>query len=348
MEYKILAKIGDKYLNEEGTEGVRKCALEALEVRLTARFIPFFNPNTNKSELRPGACAHAAEAKKFAFEHQVASVGEWGTKNRVAELIKYHEKQQNKWQDLSKANNEVIRIRQWLTRQGAILTPEGRIIWHKSTRTVVYDKDLAAQGKTQLRIVGGLLYTMDDKPFDTTSMVTHFSGPGYAIYVMSREGNFHVSSHSVGNRHHSSLLAGQSVACAGEMKVKEGRLLKISNKSGHYTPDVFHFLQTLHSLWIRSVPMTFGINCLKANGEALVCLDMNDFLKQESFSNATMETFEILRELKPYLASDCLPRYYYNWRPSDDQSIVGELYDVYIPMRKVTHEEVAKKLRQAV
>ena len=96
-------------------------------------------------------------------------------------------------------------------------------------------------------------------------MVTHFSGPGYAIYVMSKEGHLYVSSHSVGHRHHSSLLAGGVVAGAGELKVSAGWLRWISNKSGHYQPDVFDMYQTLRSLESQGVPQDFEIHLLPAN-----------------------------------------------------------------------------------
>ena len=36
--------------------------------------------------------------------------------------------------------------------------------------------------------------------------------------------------------HHSSLLAGEAIAAAGEMIIFKGRLLAINNQSGHYNP----------------------------------------------------------------------------------------------------------------
>jgi hypothetical protein len=73
---------------------------------------------------------------------------------------------------------------------------------------------------------------------------------------MSEEGSLHVDSHSVGYRHHSSLLAGKNVGSAGEMMVKQGKLVWISNKSGHYHPSVPHFLQVLHQLQKKSVDLS--------------------------------------------------------------------------------------------
>ena len=52
---------------------------------------------------------------------------------------------------------------------------------------------------------------------------------------MDQDGTFYASKYQkVGEFHHSSLLGGEPVAAAGEMAVKNGVLLFLSNKSGHY------------------------------------------------------------------------------------------------------------------
>jgi hypothetical protein len=48
--------------------------------------------------------------------------------------------------------------------------------------------------------------------------------------------------------HHSSFTGGQALDAAGDMQVKEGYLQKISNASGHYTPDDTSNLQALQAL----------------------------------------------------------------------------------------------------
>ncbi len=49
---------------------------------------------------------------------------------RVKALARFHMQQQDNLTRGDLLNNEVIRIRQWLFRQGARLTPEGKIkIW---------------------------------------------------------------------------------------------------------------------------------------------------------------------------------------------------------------------------
>jgi len=72
---------------------------------------------------------------------------------------------------------------------------------------------------------------------------------------MSEEGNIHASTHAIGYKHHSSLLTAAHTAAAGEMKVEKGELKWISNKSGHYTPAVQHFIQVLHFLQKKGIDL---------------------------------------------------------------------------------------------
>jgi len=141
--------------------------------------------------------------------------------------------------------------------QGGAVNDDGTLNWAGSDQLVVYDRTAAAQNLTRLRIKNGLLYTDDaaQNPFDTTNMSTVFSKLGYAIYVMSEEGNLHADTHAIGYRHHSSLLAAANASGAGEMKVEKGVLKWISNKSGHYTPAVQHFVQVLHLLQKKGIDL---------------------------------------------------------------------------------------------
>ena len=150
---------------------------------------------------------------------------------------------------------QVDTLRRKLERMGAKIDNNNQIDWGFSHRTVVYDGTAVLQAATRLRVHNGRLFSDDAhlQPFDTRLLVTANKGPGFAIYVMSENGNIHASPHSVGHRHHSSLLAGGNVAGAGEMKVHAGQLKWISNKSGHYYPATEHFLQTLHSLMKKGV-----------------------------------------------------------------------------------------------
>lgn len=98
----------------------------------------------------------------------------------------------------------------------------------------------------------GRLY-QSGKLFDTTGMETAASGSGYAIFVVSTAGAFYSDSHVIGKFHHSTFLAGGAVRAAGEIKVKQGVLRKITRKTGHYRADREHLLYALNQLVRRGV-----------------------------------------------------------------------------------------------
>ena len=66
---------------------------------------------------------------------------------------------------------------------------------------------------------------------------------------MDENGNFYASKiQSVGEFHHSSLLSGEPVSAAGEIKVNEGVLEVLSDKSGHYQPSLEYTQQAIQQL----------------------------------------------------------------------------------------------------
>ena len=101
----------------------------------------------------------------------------------------------------------------------------------------------------RLFVRDGRLYgAADAKPFDTSEAKTHWSGYGRAIFVMDRDGNLYASlEQDVGRVHHSSLLAGDSVAGAGEIEVRDGTLTLMSRKSGHYRPTI----ENIQQVWME-------------------------------------------------------------------------------------------------
>jgi hypothetical protein len=80
----------------------------------------------------------------------------------------------------------------------------------------------------------GKIYDANGRLFDTSTASTAHSGGGNAIFVMDANGNtFASKTQIVGEFHHSSLAAGQPVAAAGELRVEQGVLKAITDKSGH-------------------------------------------------------------------------------------------------------------------
>jgi len=194
-------------------------------------------------------------------------------------------------------NNRVIHYRKWLSRQGAWFKNDYEIDHSRlKNKLVKYDHELSRQGITKVKVMGDKIYTHDNQLLDTEKMVTHHSGPGYAIYVLSGDGNFHVASHKVGQYHHSSLLAGGRVACAGEMKVTNGVLKLLSNKSGHYQPDNDDLLHALAILQKNGNSMQFAVNRLKAGNQVDRYPSVDAFITSIGQDNKTvLEAREALK-----------------------------------------------------
>jgi hypothetical protein len=122
---------------------------------------------------------------------------------------------------------------------------EGNRVWGTPVRYLSQSERRAYE----ITFQGGKMYDASGAPFDTSDASTVFSAEGRAIFVMDENGDFYASKfQQVGRFHHSSLAGGEPVAAAGEMKVEQGVLILISNKSGHYRPGPTFMEQALDSL----------------------------------------------------------------------------------------------------
>jgi hypothetical protein len=97
--------------------------------------------------------------------------------------------------------------------------------------------------------------------FDTTRASSVFAGgEGKAIFVMDHDGNLFASTHQcIGKFHHTSFLAGQPVAAAGEMEVRNGEIVEMSRRSGHYHPSKEQLTQAATHLRSLGVEPTFKL-----------------------------------------------------------------------------------------
>lgn len=129
----------------------------------------------------------------------------------------------------------------------------GNTVWHDS---YVRYLDETERAHHLLHISEGLIYDAAGNPFDTADAKNVFSAEGRAIFVMDEHGQLYASKfQQVGEFHHSSLLAGAPIAAAGEMEVKNGKLVLISDKSGHYHPKPFFTKQALHQLKVEGIDL---------------------------------------------------------------------------------------------
>ncbi|TLD72589.1 hypothetical protein FEM03_00495 [Phragmitibacter flavus] len=114
----------------------------------------------------------------------------------------------------------------------------------KKNLSVEYLKTDLDRAPYKLKVEKGLLMC-GGVVFDTQNHSTAFSGKGWAIYVVSPDGEIFAGTHKVSLFHHSSFLSAADVAGAGEIKVDKGILIAISNKSGHYFPGCAQLAQSL-------------------------------------------------------------------------------------------------------
>ena len=97
----------------------------------------------------------------------------------------------------------------------------------------------AEREEHRLFVRDGLIYRTDGELFDSRGSATFWGGhdSDKAIFVMDEYGNIYASKFQArGEFHHSSLLAGGPVAGAGELHVEDGRLIGVTDNSGHYLP----------------------------------------------------------------------------------------------------------------
>lgn len=194
-------------------------------------------------------------------------------KTNVGRLANFHLEQARKLnQDTTRKKRfDLERIvnkkKAWLTSLGFFLDANGMVTkFPKESENfesprVVYDTDPVLRDSTRVHISGGKLFTDPWflNPLDTQNSSNFFSGSGEAIYVMTANGNLHVSSQLKGYRHHSSILAGVPVASAGEIKVMNGTLTMINNRSGHYRPSGMQLFQIVRQLKKSGIASSYRI-----------------------------------------------------------------------------------------
>lgn len=120
---------------------------------------------------------------------------------------------------------------------------------------------------------------------DTSHMSTAFGGStGRGIFVLT-QGQLHVTDTSryaamfrdseepgggVIEAYHSSITGGQPVDAAGEIEIRDGRVVAISNLSGHYRPGPEHLLNTLSWLAGRGIDVSgIKVGVLDRNYDAV-------------------------------------------------------------------------------
>ncbi|MFA6302036.1 MAG: hypothetical protein WC627_02745, partial [Legionella sp.] len=68
-------------------------------------------------------------------------------------------------------------------------------------------------------------------------------------YVVSPKGGLYIFINMNGGSYHNSMRASQPVQCAGCIRIQNGKIESIDNRSGHYCPTKENFLRTLGGLY---------------------------------------------------------------------------------------------------
>jgi len=128
----------------------------------------------------------------------------------------------------------------------------------KLTRKVVY---LSKEEREDYRVLvkpSGLSWATFGKALHTLGhnpSVGGFDAHSF-IFVISRDKELYAGETIQGEFHHSSFLGGMPVLGAGQIQVDKGRLLKITNVSGHYRPDLDRHYNALLLMKIKGLDLT--------------------------------------------------------------------------------------------
>ncbi len=328
MHYPQLTALGSSFAFEEGTSGHRTNSMvwSNIETKLKAAILDL-RSSTSKPTAVSLAGTSIADRKAFFLKAAEANKVDKSEDIRKAAAA-------------VKARKDIAYYRKWLAREGASADDDGSVdMAPMGHLTVYYDNALLQQGLTKLHISAGVVHRDNalTTRFSSKDMVTHVSGPGKAIFVMSAEGNIHVASHVVGHYHHSSLLAGQPVACAGEIEVANGIVKWLSNKSGHYAPNPNHLLQVLHQLQKKAVNMNFPLKVIYHDHSFKEFNDVGAFLTDRQLNDEPdYELNKLLAYGTAGLDDSILLRNNWRWRkPTETAGVYDITTDTLVPHKTV-------------
>ena len=144
---------------------------------------------------------------------------------------------------------------------------------------------------------------------NTCSMSTNARGDGWGIYVVDPDGNIYSNTHMATLFHHSSFLSGGPAKAAGEWLVKDGKIIAISDKTGHYRMGATHlagFLQQLKAAG-ADLDKVKAAHVMKYGNRLLLAADMlamRDKILADS-SKESLKSRDALRAEYERLEEEC-------------------------------------------
>jgi len=124
----------------------------------------------------------------------------------------------------------------------------GEFLLYKIVKGVAY-LDREQRDDKKIHVKGGIIYNSRHEKFHTGNMKTSTMGKGWAIFVISPDNTLYANSHKTDSFHHSSFLSGAAVQSAGEIAIDNGKVVALTNKSGHYLPNSGSFVRILY--WLK-------------------------------------------------------------------------------------------------
>jgi hypothetical protein len=138
---------------------------------------------------------------------------------------------------------------------------------------------------------------------DTTHQISH-KKKSYASFVININGELSIFDHDDMKNliAHSSINDQKTVFSAGEIKIVSGRLIALSDQSGHYRPDIQNFYETLKYFKHQGVDISQSIVSFHAPHETLTQLENPpEFgqLPRYTYSGLELyEKFHVVEELE--------------------------------------------------
>jgi len=245
--------------------------------------------------------------------------------------------------------DDIAKLQQQIERLGARWLADGTVLTGRRAQMVQYDWTLERQNMTRAYVgaipgrmgpFSPLFRRRDGSLFDTTGWQNALSDDiGRGIYVMSVQGNFYIAEQEMGRRHHSSLLAGGHIACGGELTMLNGRVSYINNNSGHYLPNIKHFLQVLHQL-SKMVPMDFHVGAWdEALGRVVDKPTVDELMIHFGLNRDYQELYDYNNLLHAYRNTledgVAMNRFGLVWRPADNPPGVYKMgTNTWVPSRE--------------
>lgn len=118
--------------------------------------------------------------------------------------------------------------------------------------------DVEQRDMMRILIRKGKFVTPEGELFDTNTSISKFK-KGFAAFTLNVNGEISVFQHrlqEVNGVAHSSMNSAMPVFCAGDVKIENGKLLTITDRSGHYAPSLYNIYNALNYFKKRGIDIS--------------------------------------------------------------------------------------------